>query len=294
MEAGPAGEKTVMTAIRPITDKEFNLFQALIHREAGIYLSSAKKDLLAGRLCRRLRELGLDSFTAYYRRVTGGDEAERVHLLNAISTNETHFFREQSHFDFLERQVFPGWASQAASGLRGRHIRIWSAGCSTGEEPYSLAMILLEYFPPFAGWTIEIVATDLSTRVLEQAQTAVWPIEKAREIPSRRLKSFMLRGRRAGEGKMKAGPEIRSVIRFERLNLNDEVYPVTGRFDLVFCRNVLIYFNAESKTSVIHRLLNHLMPEGYLFLGHSETLNGLTDRVQSVIPTVYALAGKHP
>ncbi|MFQ5882241.1 MAG: CheR family methyltransferase [Candidatus Methylomirabilales bacterium] len=281
----------VDTAVRPITDTEFVLFQSLIHREAGIYLTQAKRALLAGRLVRRLRELGLNSFGAYYRRVVEGGDEERVRMLDCVCTNETQFLREPRHFEFLEQHVFPEWTARAASGLRPRRIRVWSAACSTGEEPYSLAMTLWEYFPPSAGWEIEILATDLSTRALEQARVAVWPLEKAKEIPPRYLKSFMLRGTGAHEGKMKAGPEIRSIIRLYRLNLNDDIYPLTGLFDLIFCRNVLIYFSAESKVHVVHRLLNHLAPTGYLFLGHAESLNNLTDRVRSVIPTVYVPAG---
>lgn len=276
--------------IRPITDEEFAFFQTLIYREAGIYLSAAKMPLLVGRLTRRLRELGLNSFTAYYRRVVEGDEAEQIRLLDAISTNETHFFREPRQFEFLEQRVFPEWSRQAASGLRVRRLRAWSAACSTGEEPYSLAMLLLVHFPR-SDWTIEILATDLSTRVLERARAGVWPMEKAREIPPQYLKRFMLRGTRSQEGKMKADPEVCSVVRFERMNLNEKHYPVDGPFDLIFCRNVLIYFDQTSKEGVIDRLLNHLSPTGYLFLGHAESLNGLTDRARCVFPTVYVKAG---
>ncbi len=274
-------------AIRPITDKEFSLLRDFVYQETGINLEPPKKALLVGRLTPRLNELGLKSFGEYYRRVKGGDVEERVHLLDSIFTNETHFFRQPRQFDFLEQQVFPCWAERAAEGLMPRKIRAWSAACSTGEEPYSLAMALWAHFPPPGGWQIEIVATDLSTRALDRAREAVWPIEKAKEIPERYLKAFMLRGTRSREGKMKAGPEIRSIVRFEKLNLNDEVYHLGGRFDLIFCRNVLIYFDTESKTRVIHRLLNYLAPDGYLFLGQVETLKGLTDGVRSVIPTVY-------
>ncbi len=274
-------------SIRPVTDKEFAQFQKLIYQEAGIYLSPVKKELFQGRLNRRLRELGLKTFGEYYRLLNEGDEEERIRLLDSISTNETHFFREPKHFEFLEQRVFPEWKTQAELALRTRWIRVWSAASSTGEEPYSLAMILLEHFPPSAGWGIEILASDLSTRVLERAQTGIWPIEKAEEIPKKYLKTYMLKGVRKLEGKMKAGAEIRSVVRFERINLNEKIYAATGEFDLIFCRNVLIYFNSESKTRVINRLFDYLAPTGYLFLGHSETLNGLTLRARSVHPTVY-------
>lgn len=276
----------------PLSDKEFSLFQSLIYQSAGIYLGPTKKALLVGRLARRLRELGLESFGAYYRHVVKGDLLERVHLLDCICTNETHFFREPRQFEFLQSRVFPEWKAQSAAGLMPRRIRVWSAACSTGEEPYSLAMALWGQFSPATGWEVEILASDLSTRALEKARAGVWPVEKAQEIPPRHLKLYMRKGTRSQEGKMKVGPEIRSLVRFERINLIDEVCPVTGCFDLIFCRNVLIYFDNASKKRVVHRLLKHLAPTGYLFMGHAESLNGVTDRVRCVIPTVYTHAGK--
>ncbi|HEU4391217.1 MAG TPA: protein-glutamate O-methyltransferase [Blastocatellia bacterium] len=268
--------------LQSISDREFALFQVLIHRESGILLSPVKKAMLVGRLNKRLRDLGLNSFSAYYRRIVEGDNAERVRMIDCICTNETRFFREPGHFDFLEQHVFPEWASGHA-----RTIRVWSAGCSTGEEPYSLAMTLLHHFPTSAGWDIEIIGTDLSTRALERARAAVWPLEKAREIPLGYRKVFMLRGTRSQEGKMKAGLDIRSVIKFQHLNLVDEAYTVTGLFDLIFCRNVMIYFDPQNKVRVVDRLLNHLAQRGYLFLGHAESLTGMTDRVRGVGPMVY-------
>jgi chemotaxis protein methyltransferase CheR len=270
----------------PITDREFDLFQTLIHREAGIYLSPAKRALLVGRLSRRLRELGLTSFGAYYNKVTDSNNEEKVLMLDCICTNETRFFREPQHFEFLEQCVFPEWRTTTP-----RRIRVWSAACSTGEEPYSLAMTLLHHFPPAKGWEIEILATDLSTRVLQRAQAALWAIEKAKEIPSSYLKAFMLKGTRTQEGMMKAGPEIRSLISFQRLNLNENVYPAIGMFDLIFCRNVIMYFDSETKSKVVNQLLKHLLPEGCLFLGHAESLTGMTSRVRSVGQMVYTHSG---
>jgi chemotaxis protein methyltransferase CheR len=272
-----------------ISGTEFALLQALIHREAGIYLSDAKKALVVGRLSRRLRDLNLGSFAAYYR-VVETDEAERVRMLDCICTNETHFFRDPRQFEFLERQVFPAWMARAESGIMSKRIRAWSAACSTGEEPYSLAMTLLTRFPPSSGWDIEVLASDLSTRALDQARAGVWPIDKAAEIPARSLKAFMLRGVGPQEGVMKAGPEIRSVVRFERLNLSEARSELPGPFDLVFCRNVLIYFDVASKAQVVSRLLGQLSPQGFLFLGHAESLAGLTELARSVGPTVYVHA----
>ena len=277
---------------RLVGDRDFARFQALIHREAGIWLAPVKRALLAGRLARRLRELGLASFGEYYQRVEA-DPAELVRMLDRVTTNETHFFREPRHFDFLVEEVFPRWQAEAARRSRPKRARIWSAACSTGEEPYSLAMALLRAFPPGSGWDLEILATDLSTRVLERAEQAVWPLEKSREIPDAYLKAFMLRGSGPSEGMMKAGPEIRSIVRFARQNLNDESYPALGEFDAVFCRNVLIYFDAPIKDRVVDHLLAHLAPDGNLFLGHAESLSGTTLPVRSVFPTVYGHAAGH-
>jgi chemotaxis protein methyltransferase CheR len=281
----PANARALVAPTRILTPREFRLFQALIQREAGIHLSDAKKVLVEGRLARRLRELGLD-FADYYGLVEA-DPQERVRMLDCICTNETHFFREPRQFEFLESHVFPEWRARAEAGAMARRVRVWSAGCSTGEEPYSVAMAFLARFPPSSGWEIEIVATDLSTRVLERAQSAVWTIEKAKEIPEPYLKAFMLRGTGPEEGRMKAGPLVRSRVRFHRLNLNAEPFTFAGRFDLVFCRNVLIYFDAASKARVVGRLLERLEPHGYLFLGHAETVTGLNARTRSVGPTVY-------
>jgi chemotaxis protein methyltransferase CheR len=283
-----AGPRPGAGLTRILTPREFRLFQALIQREAGIHLSEAKKVLVEGRLARRLRELGVD-FGEYYGLVEA-DPQERVRMLDCICTNETHFFREPRQFEFLETQVFPEWRARAEAGTMARHVRVWSAGCSTGEEPYSVAMAFLARFPPSTGWEIEIVATDLSTRVLDRAQDAVWPIDKAKEIPEPYLKAFMLRGTGPEEGRMKAGPLVRSRVRFQRLNLNAEPFTFAGRFDLVLCRNVLIYFDAASKARVVGRLLERMEPHGYLFLGHAETVTGLNARTRSVGPTVYAHA----
>jgi len=267
-----------------LTTRDFRRFQALVQSEAGIFLSDQKRALLAGRLAPRMRALSMASFAAYYDRVWT-DREELVRMIDAICTNETHFFREPKQFAFLEQQVLPSWRAAAEAGGRAKRIRVWSAGCSTGEEPYSIAMSLSWHLP---DWTAEIVATDLSTKVLERAAAGIWPLERAEEIPPHYRKTFMLRGRGPEEGKMAARPELSSMIRVVRLNLNDERYAIPGRFDLVFCRNVLIYFDAAAKRRVIDRLLDRLDPAGFLFLGHSETLSHV-DRVRAAGPTVYAL-----
>jgi len=277
--------------IRPLREQEFAAFQAFIYKEAGIYLSKVKQALLVGRLSRRVRELGLDSFSAYFERVTDPRyPEERVELINCICTHETHFFREPRQFDYLETVVLPKWRAQAEAGERARRVRAWSAGCSSGEEPFSISMSLLAACPASAGWSVEVVATDVSTRVLDRARAAVWPLERAKHISEAYLKRFMLRGTAEHHEKMKAGPELRAAVRFEHLNLNSPSYDLGGSFDLIFCRNVLIYFDTDSKERVIRQLLSRLAPDGLLFLGHAETLSGFQDErpPRAVMPTIYS------
>jgi chemotaxis protein methyltransferase CheR len=275
-------------APRAISSHDFQRFQALIYRESGISLSDAKAGLLTGRLSKRLRALGLNTFSEYYGRVTADDEERRV-MLDAITTNETHFFREPDHFQFLEQSVLPVWRASAESGKRARTIRAWSAGCSTGQEAYSLAMLLVDWFPASHGWSVEILATDLSRRVLAIGEEGVWNKDKAHEIPPRYLRAYALKGLGENQGKFKAAPAIR-VIRFLRLNLNDAAYPDIGKFDLIFCRNVLIYFDAESRARTTNRLLQHLDPEGYFFVGHAESMNSTCPGLRRVMATVYTPA----
>jgi len=272
-----------------ISHEEFLAFQKLIQDSSGIYLSSAKKALLVGRLNRRIRQLGLGNFRSYYRYVRDNPD-ELGQMLTQISTNETHFFREPRHFEFLRNSVFPRWLWQADHGERPRQIRVWSTACSSGEEPYSIAMLLMEKFPPLSGWEWTVMATDISLRMLDKARSALWPIEKAAEIPEKYLKAFMLKGTDRQMGSMKAGPELRARLFFQYLNLNDKTYPLTGRFDLIFCRNVLIYFGAQTKAQVIDKISDYLSPAGLLFLGHAEGLCGVSSRLTSVVPTVYTLA----
>lgn len=272
---------------KTITEKDFLRFQELIHRVSGIWLTYAKSALLVGRLSKRLRHLGLATFSEYYRVVTT-DPEEQTCMLDAISTNETRFFREPGQFEFLKQRVFPQWQTDVARGVRARKIRVWSAGCSTGQEPYSLAMTLCHHFPAAAGWEIEIVATDLSSRALTIAREATWAYAACSEIPENYLKAFMLKGCRGQEGKIKAGPEIRAVVNCLWLNLNEAEYTVNGPFDLIFCRNVLIYFDKEDRERIVRRLLSYLSPKGYLFVGHAESLHTMHDAVRSVMTTVYA------
>ena len=269
----------------------FHMFQRLIYDESGIWLGDHKHALLTGRLARRLRLLGLESMKEYLQLVTQPDQQhERAVMIDCITTNQTHFFREPRHFDFLATQVFPEWRQQADAKERSKHVRVWSAGCSSGEEPYSLAMLLLKHFPPECGWELEILGTDICTRVLEKARSAMYAIEKASEIPPEFLRAHMLKGRGEQKDVMKVSPELHRFVRFARVNLHADSYPIIGSFDLIFCRNVLIYFDQKSKEKVIAGILQHLSPLGLLIVGHSEHLGSTSTGLKTVVPTVYALS----
>ncbi len=259
---------------RTIGDAEFARFQAWIERESGIFLPDSKRTLLIRRLGRRVAELGLDSFAAYYRRARELGESETIVMIDCLCTHETAFFREAKQFELLATRILPAWKAEAEAGDRLRRVNAWSAACSTGEEPFSLAMMLAANLPAEEGWRIEILASDLSTRILALAREAVWPAERAAAIPESYRKRFLLRGRNLQEGKVKAAPELSALVRFERINLAAVSYPVETGLDLIFCRNVLIYFDPPTRKGVIARLAHHLKPGGLLFLGHAENLAG--------------------
>lgn len=282
--------QTLHPAVSPAL---FQKFQHLIYSESGISLGPAKTALLCGRLSRRLRALNIPNLAQYYKLVVQPDQhRERVLMIDAITTNETHFFREPRHFEFLVERLFPVWRVQAAEGLRARKVRIWSAGCSSGEEPYSLAMWLAGHLPSGEGWDIQIFATDISTAVLARAQAATYDIARSADIPNPLLRQFMLKGMGEQEGKMKVRRVIREMVRFERLNLNDGPYP-TASFDLILCRNVLIYFDAASKKKVVEQLSHCLSSEGIFFCGHAENLNGFTSALRSLGSTIYCRPESH-
>lgn len=282
-------QRITVPKLEHVSEGLFAQFQALIYKETGIWLGTHKSALLAGRLSRRLRLLGLPNMAEYYRFVTQPDQhKERSTMIDCITTNETHFFREPQHFALLSQRIFPRWHKEAAAGDRPKRIRIWSAGCSTGEEAYSLAMMLYKYFESETSWDIQVLGTDISNRVLEKAAGATYPIDKANEIPKDYLSSFMLRGVADQDGLMLVSPHVRKMVKFARLNLHADSYPLTSAFDLIFCRNVLIYFDQKSKKKVISGLVNHLADDGLLFVGHSENLYGVTSDLKRSMPAVYA------
>jgi len=284
MTSGQVGSRVTPIGQPRLSQREFALFQALVYRESGICLSDTKRMLVLGRLAGRLRTLGLTRFEDYYSLVLK-DASEKTRMLDAICTNETHFFREKGHYRFLEQTLLPQWLTAAASGRRPRRVRVWSAGCSSGEEPYSLAMTLAHHLG--SNWQIEVFASDISHKVLNRAEDGLWPISKSSEIPEHYLKAYMLRGKGAHADLMKAGPYIRSLVRFSQVNLNASHPELHGQFDLVFCCNVLIYFDGESKEQAMNLLVRSLAGGGLLFLGSSEGLLGISHRLRAVAPTIY-------
>jgi chemotaxis protein methyltransferase CheR len=270
----------------------FEKFQKLIYAETGIWLGSSKTALLCGRLFRRLRTLEINSLQSYYECVSQPDQhEERARMIDAITTNETRFYREPRQFEFLIQRVFPHWQADAERGLRPKRVKIWSAGCSSGEEPYTVAMLLARHLPPEQGWDTRILATDISTRVLEKARKGIYPIARSAELPKDLLHAFMLRGMAERQGEMKVKVEIQQMIDFERLNLDRESDLVEGPFDAIFCRNVLIYFDAASKQRVVTSLIRHLMANGLLFVGHAENLTTVFPQLRSLEPTIYTKTG---
>jgi chemotaxis protein methyltransferase CheR len=276
-----------------ITPELFKKFQQLIHQETGIWLGEAKVALLCGRLSRRLRALAIPTLDRYYKLVVQPDQyEERVAMIDAITTNETRFFREPKQFEFLERRAIPRWKAEAQQRLRPRTIRLWSAACSSGEEPYSLAMLIARHLVSEEGWNATIFATDISTRMLDRARMGVYKIEKSADIPEALLKAYMLKGIAEQEGQMKVMPEIRQMVDFQKLNLMQDPYPREACFDAIFCRNVLIYFDLVSKNKVVERLTGCLQPGGLLFLGQAENLNGVTSPWRTLAAAVYGKAGE--
>ncbi len=272
----------------------FEKFQKLIYAETGIWLGSSKTALLCGRLFRRLRTLEINSLQSYYECVSQPEQhEERARMIDAITTNETRFYREPRQFEFLVQRVFPHWQADAERGLRPKRVKIWSAGCSSGEEPYTMAMLLARHLPAEQGWDTRILATDISTRVLEKARKGIYPIARSTEIPKDLLHAFMLRGMAERQGEMKVKVEIQQMIDFQRLNLDRESDLVEGPFDAIFCRNVLIYFDAASKQRVVTSLIRHLMANGLLFVGHAENLTTVFPQLRSLEPTIYTKTGNN-
>jgi len=283
--AGSPPEETAGLSISPAL---YAKFQRLIHQETGIWLGESRTALLCGRLSRRLRALQMETLDEYYEFVTlPNHNEERVAMIDAITTNETRFFRDPRHFEFLEQRVIPRWREE-----NRKTVRLWSAGCATGEEPYSLAMLLARHLPREQGWNVSILATDVSTRVLKHAGVGIYSMTKSSDIPGPLLKDWMLKGIAKQAGQMKVMPEIQEMVHFQKLNLALGPYPPDSQFDVIFCRNVLIYFDSPSKQKTVERLMRCLAPKGYLFVGQAENLSSMNTGLRSLAPAIYARAGE--
>ena len=260
-----------------IAEHEFKQFQSLLYDIAGISLSAQKKPLVCGRLAKRLKAHQLDSFGDYLRLLKNGAQPDELQIaIDLLTTNETYFFREPKHFEFLAAKVLPAWRP-------GRPFRVWSAACSSGEEPYSLAMLLAERLGDSA-W--EIIASDLSTRVLEKAGSSHYPMERAKDIPRPYLLKYCLKGVGAQDGTFLIDPGLRKRVSFVQINLTKRL-PEHGEFDVIFLRNVMIYFDQKVKQETVARLLPRLRPGGHFMIGHSETLNGISSALQPLAPAIY-------
>ena len=266
-----------------LSDRELNAIIALVYKKSGITLHDGKRALITARLNKRLKAVGARDFGAYLqfleRDTTGG---ELVMLLDAISTNHTSFFREAQHFDFLKKTVIPEWLTQANRG----HFSIWSAACSSGEEPYTLGIVLQETLPADERTRLRILASDLSTRVLQMAQQGIYKIERVKDIPTDLLRKYFEKGMGAQDGLARVRPELRQRVEYKQLNLL-EIGDLGQRFPVIFCRNVMIYFDRDVQQRVVSMLERHLAPGGYLFISHSESLNGITHGLKWVAPAVY-------
>jgi chemotaxis protein methyltransferase CheR len=273
----------------PLSPKDFERLADMISGHSGIRLPSGKRLMLEGRLRKRVRALGLPSIAEYCRLLFNDNqlESEFVHLVDAATTNKTDFFREPQHFDYLRREIVPSLLANRRPHT-GHLLKIWSAASSIGAEAYSIAMLLADMSQGMSLFRFAILGTDLSTEVLEQARRAVYPVEMVEPVPPEMQMRYLMRGRSAGgRGEVRIVPELRRVCRFVHLNLMDTSYPFDRDVDVIFLRNVLIYFDKPNQDAVIARLCGHLRPGGYFLLGHSESMMGATPSLKQVAPAVF-------
>lgn len=265
-----------------ISDSEFRQFRDLMRKISGIELGESKKHLVSGRLSRRVRERGMRSFGDYYRLITSGIDSDEYHrMVDLLTTHETYFFREPKHFEYLADKILSTIRVQSAGN---RPLRLWSAASSTGEEAYGLAMVMMDHLGDDYPW--EIFATDISREVLAKARQGVYGTERIDGVPHEYLRRYFLRGIGSRTGTLRVVPEIRARVQFAEMNLNEPLAAV-GEFDVIFLRNVLIYFDPPTKREIVARVIGQLRRRGWLFIGHSESLNGITTAVHPERPTIY-------
>lgn len=272
-----------------LSHADFGKIATLIGKEVGIRLPPAKRMMVEGRLRRRLRALELPSFDAYCDYVfrKGGLEQELVYLINVVTTNKTDFFREPEHFDLMRSRLVAELLA-ARTGERNPLLKVWSAAASTGAEAYTIAMVLADMARERAGFRFAILGTDVSTDVLDQGRRGIYPAEQIVPVPQDLQSRYLMWSRKPGlRPEVRIVPELRRLVRFQRLNLMDAAYPYDRDVDIIFLRNVLIYFDKADQAAVIGRLVGHLRPGGYLLLGHSESMIGTTIPVRQVAPAVF-------
>lgn len=263
------------------SENDFKRVQKIVYDFAGIDLNDSKKNLVYNRLSKRIRFLEQASFNEYLDYVEKTGEDEFVHLINAITTNLTFFFRENHHFEYLANEVIPALLKKNAASKK---IRIWSAGCSTGEEPYSIAIVLKETVP--AGWNTKVFATDLDTNVINTGSTGIYPIDRLKGVSEERKKRWFMKGSGSQNGFAKVKSELQEIIDFSQVNLMDS-WPFKEGIDVIFCRNVVIYFDKPTQSKLFGRYADLLQDDGHLFIGHSESLYKVSDRFNLLGQTIY-------
>src|SRR6185369_3971333 len=266
---------------------DFSRLSRFIYEECGIKMPPTKKSMLEARLGKRLRELNFRSFAEYCGHLfsrTGAEE--RVKMIDLATTNKTDFFREADHFDILSQRLLPEWRLNC-SRSGARRLMVWSAGCSTGEEPYTLAMMLHEFKAGYDDFDYQILAYDISTKVLEKAALAIYREERIAPVPQHLQRKYLLRSRERESGLYRVIPELRAKVRFRRINFMESNFGVVEKMDIIFCRNVIIYFDRPTQEKLLKRFCSHIATGGLLFMGHSETLSGFDLPLVQICPTVY-------
>jgi chemotaxis protein methyltransferase CheR len=273
-------------SVKVMTDAEFSRFGDFIQGHCGIKMPLSKKTMLQGRLQKRLRVMKLSSFSAYADFVFSveGRQEEIFRMIDAVTTNKTDFFRESRHFDFLNTVVLPEIVNKSKDNSR-KHLKAWSAGCSTGEEPYTLAMVLSQFTESHPSFHFSILATDISTKVLESAHLGMYAEEKIAPVPLAFRQKYLLRSK--DKPVVRIVPELRSNVKFMRLNFMSNNFGLQDMMDIIFCRNVIIYFDRLTQERILQRICRYLAPHGYLFMGHSETLNGMDLPLTQVAASIY-------
>lgn len=268
-----------------LSGRDYTRLCELVYSEAGINLGREKRTMLEVRIKRRLKELGIGSYGEYCDYLFGpkGKKEEVVSLIDVVTTNKTDFFREPRHFEILTSRALAEMNERAG----GRSLLLWSAGCSTGEEPYTLAMVLSEYALAHIGFRFRILATDISTTVLGKAERGVYSQEVVAPVAEDLKKKYLLRSRDRSQGLVRVTPELRRLVEFRRLNLMDADYGISEKADAVFCRNVMIYFDRPTQEKILGKLVRQLVPEGYLFMGHAESLHEMNLPLTPVAPALY-------